>query len=373
MFSDPKFVYRIESSGNPDDTTFALDRWELLSKLSFSLWGLAPDSALIDRVADDNIEDDENLQKLATDMLDDPRAHKRFADFHAMWLGYRNFQTDSTLSQAMMNESEALIKKVLFEDNRPWSDVFVSDQTFVTTELAEHYNIALPENEAGDWVAYGDSGRKGILSHATYLSVGTKFGRTSPIFRGIEFMDRVLCRPLPQPSSEVLGKIAEKEALVHEQLGDNPCNADVVKAHTLGADGEPDQNCSSCHDFIDGIGVGLEAYGVLGEFRTHEADKLDDAGDPRCKVEAQGGLPGFGDFTGPGELATLITDTDEFESCMMKRLLSFAAGRNNRSDDHQRANGLISIYHASDKKFKALILNIVTQDSFKKRTTEEIE
>src|SRR6185295_11646231 len=109
-------------------------------------------------------------------MLTDLRALRRIDRFHAMWLGYDRYLPESAkVAGELRDETRALVERVILKDRRPWQDLFRSDETFINDELADHYGLPRPNSTTPVWVKYGASGRKGILSTGSFLSIGAKF------------------------------------------------------------------------------------------------------------------------------------------------------------------------------------------------------
>src|SRR6185503_8000412 len=104
---------------------------QIATRLSYLLWGSTPDTWLLDLAENGKLQSADQIKSAAQKALADPRAKKRITRFHALWLGYDRLPHDPTLSQAMRRESDALVERVVFEEHRPWKDLFRLDQTFV--------------------------------------------------------------------------------------------------------------------------------------------------------------------------------------------------------------------------------------------------
>jgi hypothetical protein len=164
-------------------------------------------------------------------------------------------------------------------------------------------------------VSYGESGRKGILSHATFLANGAKLEDTSPTLRGLAIRTRLLCQDIPPPPPEVDTDLPEASA--------DACKVERLAAHSSGG-------CAGCHSKMDPIGFGLENYDQQGRFRTTEPSK------PQCVITGEGELDGIGKFKGPSELANLIVSTGELQTCAVRQLYRFAIGRYDLDADDER-------------------------------------
>jgi len=315
FLQDPEFLYRVEL-GEPvagEPGMFRLDDWEVGTRLSYFLWGSTSPDWLLDRAEEASLTNTEGIRSAALELLADARAQTRIDRFHALWLGYENLPHAADLSMAMRAETDALIKKVVFDDDLPYAELFTATETFLDDKLADHYG--LPRPGGSTWVGYGDSGRAGILSHGSFLSVAGKFGDTSPTQRGILIRTRLFCQDIPPPPPDVN---VDDEVPTTETVF---CKYDRYAAHRQGG-------CASCHNLTDPIGFGLENYDQQGRYRTHEADDPDTSEDEStCVIAGDGELVGIGSFRGPAELGQLMLDSGLVERCVATQLYRFAMGR----------------------------------------------
>lgn len=351
----PEFLYRVEIGapidGVPD--VFALDDYEVATRLSFLLWGSTPDDALLDRAAAGALSAPQGVRVAAEDMLLDPRAKERVGRFHALWLGYESLPHGAALSDAMHAETQALIDRVIFEDSMPWQDLLRSPETFVDATLAEHYGLPTPAG--GGWVDYGDSGRRGLLSHGAFLSAMSKIDDSSPTKRGILIRTRMMCQIIPPPPPTVDVDMVEPE--------EGTCKEDFYRQQHLSAPG-----CVSCHALMDPIGLGLENYDHTGAFREVEND------DPSCEISGEGELDGQ-PFSGPAELSELLIESGALNRCVAEQLYRFAMGRSELAPvDAAFIDFIVSENGTTgDFDFASLMLAFVSDDAFRYRRNEAVE
>jgi hypothetical protein len=361
MLQEPEFLYRVEI-GTPipgEPGVFALSSFEVATRLSYLVWGTTPDDSLLDLAEADGLADTDSVREAALDMLDDPRAVARIARFHAMWLGYVLLPHTAELSGAMQTETTALVERVVFADQRPWQDLFRSSETFVSDLLAEQYGLPLPGSTEPVWVDYGETGRQGILSHGSFLSIGAKFNDTSPVQRGKFVRERLFCQPLEEPpdSVDVDQPVAPEGAV---------CKVDRFAAHEVG-------NCAGCHVQIDPVGFGLENYDQFGRYREFEPDNPEtEADESQCAIEGKGKLEGIGEFHGPGELSDLAIEAGLLNACVMTQLVRFTVGHSEIDElDQQLVFMLLDHMGDGDFRFDELVLELVSDDAFRFRREEE--
>jgi hypothetical protein len=346
----PEFLYRVEIgrpvAGRPGH--FRLSDWEMASRLSFLLWGTGPDDRLLDLAAAGKLGSPASVQAAAREMLRDGRALARVSRFYEMWLGYEQIEHPPALGEAMKAETRALIKRVVLDEGRPWQDLLRLDETFVNEELARLYGLPKPGSIPGAWVKYGDSGRRGLLSHGSFLSVGRGAeGDTSPTVRGLEIRMRLFCQEVPDPPPDVNTELPPLGTAA------TPCKADQYQVHRA------NPSCSPCHSLIDPIGFGLERYDLMGRYRTAEPDR---AG---CAIEGRGEVIGIGAFSGPAELAKLIVDHNETNRCVLGNLYRFAVGRADLDERDQRTlDAWLAMTGSGDFRFVDALLSLIGSETF---------
>ncbi|MCA9708361.1 MAG: DUF1592 domain-containing protein [Myxococcales bacterium] len=363
LLQDVELLYRVELGtpvpGQPG--LFALSDWEVAARLSYLLWGTTPDEWLLALAEDGLLHTSDDIRSAAEAMLDDERTLTLVERFHAMWMGYETLPFGGEVADAMRTETRALFERVLFTEDRPWQDLFRLEQTFVGDALAEHYGLTPPGSEEPVWVDYGDSGRRGLLSQGSFLSVGGKFGDTSPIVRGLMIRTRLFCEPRPTPPPGVD---------VDAEPTEGVCKEERYAAHRAGS-------CAGCHEQLDPVGFGLEAYDLQGRFRTFETDDPDtEADESQCAISGQGRLVLASgeshDFSGPAELADLVLETGQLNYCAVTQLYRFSVGRFELDgDDRDYVARISDALGEGDFHFDTLILDLVSDDTFRHRREEQ--
>jgi hypothetical protein len=353
LLQHPEFVYRLEIgtpvSGKPG--LFRLNDFEVATRLSYFLWGSTPPDWLLDQAAAGKLQASGEVRTAGAKLLADPRARRRISRFHALWLGYHQLPHPVDLTQALQTESAALVSKVIFDDQADYFQLFQSDQTYLNDFLAAHYGLPAAGLPGFRWVSYGTSGRKGLLSQGSVLSVGAKFNDTSPTQRGILVRTRLLCQEVPPPPPAV--------------NVDNPpsspnsnCKADRYSAHaSVGS-------CAACHQKLDPIGFGLERYDRAGRFRTH------DEGQPNCPISGDGRVAEMGSFAGPAELEALLIQSGQLERCAVTQVYRFAMGRRESASDTGLLDRLTAKFLGSHRAFAELLLDLISDETFLFRREE---
>ncbi|MEP7116421.1 MAG: DUF1592 domain-containing protein [Acidobacteriota bacterium] len=272
VLASPRFVFRFEE---PPTTgrigqSYAISDVDLASRLSFFLWASGPDEELT-RVAEaGRLSRPAELDAQVTRMLADPRADVLGARFAGQWLRLQDLDKinpdvrfypdfDDQLKQSMRRETETFFTRLL-RDNRPITELFTANYTYVDERLAHHYGypgIVGPEMRR---VAYPDRRRRGILGHGSVLTLTSEAERTSPVLRGKWVMEVLLGTPPPPPPPNIpaLDETPDSEGgrmrTVRERMEQHRKNP----------------ACMSCHRMIDPIGLALENFDVTGAWRIKD-------------------------------------------------------------------------------------------------------
>ena len=351
MLQAPEFVYRVELGAATDQPgVFRLSDHEVATRLSYFLWGTTPDDPLLDLADNGGLGTPAEVRAHAETMLADPRARDRFDRFHAMWLGYFALPHAADLTTAMRVETRLLIEQVLFDDKSSWYDLFSATGSYLNDLLATTYGLPLPGSAEHVWVDYGASGRQGLLSQGSFLSVAGKFGDTSPTQRGKLIRTRLMCQIVPPPPPNV-------------NVDDPPsnpnsnCKVDRYAAH------RNNDACSGCHALMDPVGFGLENYDQRGGFR------LTDTNEPTCVIDGAGDVDGQ-IFHGPAELANMLIAADTLDACAVTQLYRLAMGHREQNEDMPLIDALRQEFVDDDHHFDQLVLALVAQESFLFRRDE---
>jgi hypothetical protein len=350
-----ELIYRVELGAPVKDRPglYQLGDFELATRLSYLLWASAPDAALLEAVETGQLRTDAGLRQATARLLADPRARAQAYRFHALWMGFERLPFSADLSAAMTRESSALVERVVFDDVRPWQDLFRSNESFLTDALATHYGLPSTGSDSPQWVSYADPARRGILSHGTFLSNGFRFGDTSPTQRGIAVRERLFCMPVPPPPPlEVVDE--------PPQGGASDCKEDRYRVHA-----QP--SCAGCHSLTDNVGFGLENYDDQGRYRATEPGK------PECTIRGEGEVVGVGKFRGPGELGEMLLRSQQLNACAVSQLYRMLIGRHALDDtDLDVVEKVVARLggDGADFRFDQLLLELVTAEPFRFRRVE---
>jgi hypothetical protein len=296
-------------------------------------------------------------------MLADARASALVENFAGQWFYLRNLQSvtpdveefpnfDDNLRQAMRRETELLFEHVMRE-NLSVAELLTADYTFVNERLAQHYGIPRVYGSHFRQVPVADEARRGLLGHASILTVTSYPNRTSPVLRGKWVLENVLGTPPPPPLPDVpaledneLGKVART---LRERLEEHRANP----------------VCATCHDVMDPIGLGLENFDAVGKWRTRE---------PGGEIDSHGQLADGTPITGAAELrAALTADPEQFARVFTAKLLTYALGRGLEAYDMPTVRRIVREAEGDDYRFAALVKGIANSVPFRMRRAQSAD
>jgi hypothetical protein len=122
--------------------------------------------------------------------------------------------------------------------------------------------------------------------------------------------------------------------------------------------------CKACHDQMDPLGLALENYDGIGQFRTT------DSGVP---IDPSGTLSDGTSFATPQQLAGIIAKDPALPRCVARHLFTYGLGRSLRSDsdlDSAMLDQATQSFVGGGQLLPKLIEAIVMSDVFRKREDE---
>ena len=361
LLAHPEFLLRIERDPDGSAGPYRISDIELASRLSFFLWSSIPDDELIDAASRGVLSEPEELERQVRRMLADARSSALIDNFAAQWLYLRNLPEtlpdawlfpdfDDNLRRSMRRETELFFESIIRED-RSVIDLLVADYTFVDERLARHYGIPHVRGSRFRRVELdSESGRGGLLGHASILTVTSYATRTSPVLRGKWVLENILGTPPPPPPANVppLEDAGRGQALsMRERMAEHRANP----------------VCASCHALMDPIGLSLENFDGIGRWRTRT--------DGFAALDVTGNLPDGSAYEGVNGLkATLLSRPELFATTVGEKLLAFALGRAVEYYDAPAVRRIVRDAGQHGYRFSSLILGIVRSTPFQMRGME---
>ncbi|WP_158657900.1 starch-binding protein [Agarilytica rhodophyticola] len=336
LFSSPAMLYRSEvgeliTSGD-ELGYYALTDHEVASLLSYTYWGTTPDNNLLSLADAGLLTTAEQIRSQLTTMLNDPRAQIAFERFILGWLNLDKDISTNAISESlkvdMKQETIRFVKNIVFGGGH-YDELITADYSYMTRQLAEHYNLPWPGGEGWQQVFYDgeNSERRGVIGHASVLTIQSAQEQTHPVRRGLFVRRSLMCQDFPPPP---LGAALDPES--------DPTKG--VRHRFEVSHAQP--GCDACHQYIDGIGFGLESYNALGQFVTTEVT----GNGSILPIDASGFIGSLNsaetflsesepvvNYEGLDELSDLIATSSNSKACFARQWFRYARGRREAPED----------------------------------------
>jgi Protein of unknown function (DUF1588)/Protein of unknown function (DUF1585) len=216
--------------------------------------------------------------------------------------------------------------------------------TFVNGPLAKLYGIPGVEGPEFRRVALTGDQRGGILTQASVLTVTSNPTRTSPVQRGKWILDNILNQPPPAPPDNV------------PALDDSHRQLTGTMRQKL-AQHRTNPTCAACHQLMDPLGLALENYDAIGNWRAKEGNE---------PIDVSATMPDGTAFQGaPGLKGILRARSGDFRRCLVEKMLIYALGRGLDYRDVRIVDRISDdVAHGQDR-FSSLIVAIASSDLFR--------
>lgn len=209
--------------------------------------------------------------------------------------------------------------------------------------------------------------RKGILSHPAWLIAHSQNTQTDPVRRGRWIREKLLAGRVPDIPITVDAVIPED----HQ----NTLRSRLEKVTSS-------QECIKCHQYMNPLGVPFEAYDDFGRFRAQEplehAENIVSKGDGKSTFNLYKTLPvdtrGTLDSTGDPALDGVVSDpldmigrlagSTRVRQSIIRHAFRFYMGRNELLSDSKTLIDADNAYVKSGGSFRAVIVSLLTSDSF---------
>jgi len=214
--------------------------------------------------------------------------------------------------------------------------------------------------------------RKGMLTHPAWLIAHAQNTETDPIHRGKWIQEKLLAGTIPDVPITVDAVIPEDPHKTLRQRLDAKTNK---------------QYCWKCHRKMNPLGLPFEMYDDFGRYRTEARleypenliEKVKDKGAPHedlrdiyktLPVDPRGNLEGTGDegldgeVTGAIDLIDRLARSERVRQSMIRHAFRYFMGRNEVLSDSKTLIDADRAYVESGGSFDALIVSLLTSDSF---------
>lgn len=257
ILCSPAFIFK-------NDFLADFDQYTLASRLSYFLWNSTPDRQLLDLAKNGKLKDPV-LSAQVDRMIDDKRFDRFINDFNEQWLNLDEIDATTpdprlypeatpVLFEFMKLETNSFVKE-LIRKNLKLSNLIKSDFSMLNSKLAKHYGVK--EVEGIDLRPVNLSSRPergGLITHGSVMKVTANGTVTSPITRGVWFLENIMGTPPPPPPNTV--------PAFEPSADDSQTLRDGLAGH------RSNEACAGCHKRIDPPGFAFESFDPIGAYRT---------------------------------------------------------------------------------------------------------
>jgi Protein of unknown function (DUF1588)/Protein of unknown function (DUF1592)/Protein of unknown function (DUF1585) len=293
-------------------------------------------------------------------MIADPRSQALVQNFTGQWLRVRGIAAsepavnlfpdfDSTLRDAFRREIELFFASIIQED-RSVDDLLTADYTFVNERLARHYGIPGIYGPQFRRVKLGadQEMRKGLLGKGALLTVTSDAERTSPVRRGKWFLQTFFGVSPPNPPPGVETKLAQKAGEAPKTMRER------LSIHST------NPSCASCHKMFEPMGLAMENFDAVGQWRTTEVGNPIDSVGVITDGTRIDGIKGLRDLQ--------VRKRELFTEVVVENLLTYAIGRGLDYNDMPLVRSLTHDAAKDGYRFSSLIMGVVQSPAFTMNT-----
>ncbi|MDF1656014.1 MAG: DUF1592 domain-containing protein [Verrucomicrobiales bacterium] len=320
MLQSPRFLYRLEKPVTGSRARRVSD-YELASRLSYTIWGSAPDMELLNMAASRQFDREGMMDRQIERMLRDPRAVARSLEFCSEWLNLdrlaflqpnaKHFpEWETSLAAEMKEETLRFYEEVVWKEQRPLGELLNAPFSFLSRDLAAHYGLESEglDGELARVDLSGEQGRGGLLTHGSLLTIGGD--EASMVSRGLFVLNDLLRGVIKDPPPCVDTTPIES--------GENLSRREVAMERVA------DSSCGGCHSKFEPLAYGLEKYDGLGSYmsRDEHGNVLREDGEVLFPGEAEPVA-----FESIEELMNLLAESSRVKETMTWKITQFALGR----------------------------------------------
>ena len=363
VLASPEFLYRAiqgQQAATAKAVEVALTEYELATRLSYFLWNTDPDEELFKLAATKELSKPAVLDAQVKRMLADPRAASLATNFAMKWLGldgidgikpdqqiYTNF--NDQLKRDLVTEAQTFIQSILLE-NRPLVELLTSDQTYLNDRVARHYGITDVAGSQFRWVKLTDKTRFGLLGKGAVLIKTSYPDRTSPVLRGAWVLDKIIGTPPTPPPPGV-------ETDLNQKPGETPKTVRArLEQHRANA------TCRQCHGVIDPMGLALENFDAVGQFRTADSRAAN------APIDASTVLTSGRTIDGPAELREFLASApSRFALSFAEKLMMYSVNRPLEYSDMPQVRAVVRGAAKENYTLSSIVQGIVRSDAFLKQ------
>lgn len=375
----PEAIYRLELGAGPLDAhgRRRLTKSEILTALTHTLGEGRPPQAIQTARAkpEPPLATREEVATLVRELLDGPRPNARLLVFFDEYFDYKKAVSvfkdvpsgiGGYSASQLVRETERLIAHIVGEDKDVLRTLLTTDQAFIeprapqSNQTPTHriYNLPADFKHRKGPVTLSSEERAGVLTQPAWLIAFSTNFDNDPVRRGKWVLEHLLGGTVPDVPVTVNAVVSRDQT---KTLRDR---LETVRT---------DAYCWKCHQQMNQLGMPFESYDQFGRFRLRELDG---------PVNTTGALvttgPVFdigeksleGEVSNPIELIHRLAKSKRAQEVFVRYAFRFFLGRNETVRDAKTLQEASQAYTASGGSMKALVVSLLSSDSFLYRSVE---
>jgi Protein of unknown function (DUF1592)/Protein of unknown function (DUF1588)/Protein of unknown function (DUF1595)/Protein of unknown function (DUF1585) len=357
LLDSPNFIFRkdVTEADNAAPSKLRLTAYAKATRLSFFLWNAPPDDELLRAAGAGELDGRKGVTKQVDRMLASPRLENGARAFFTDFLDFDQFDSlakDSLIYPAftakVSHDAEEQTLRTLVDlllvQKADYRDVFTTRKTFLTRTLGIVYQVPVAL-ETG-WEAHEfppDDPHVGLLTQLSFTELHSHPGRSSSTLRGKAVREILLCQPVPSPPANVNFTVVQDTTNPQFKTA-----RERLTAHRTEA------TCAGCHKIMDPIGLALENFDGVGQYRATENG---------AAIDPSGELDGtkFGDTASLGQA---MHDNASASACLVNSVYRYGAGRDFDPGEKDWQKYLQDQFAANGYRLPDLLKLIATSDAF---------
>jgi hypothetical protein len=369
LLQSAQFLYQFRTGSavlatvsNGNGSVMRLSGAAIAARLSYFLWGIPPDDALLAAAARGDLDTQTGVEREARRLLLDAKADRRLGQFHSQWLGledlpFRSFGPTQPagfdlLRTDFYTQAQSFGARVIRQEDATLATLLTANWSMVNPAIGTFYGLtALPTGFNKTNLPIGQ--RAGILTQAGFLATHLHDASTQAVHRGKAIRELLLCQTIPPPPANIDPRITPNPALSPRQR---------LEMKTGGS------TCIGCHQLMNPVGFTLESFDEWGRFRTQVTD-----GAAQFAVDATGDVSNAdidGALNGHAALTAALARSETLNRCVVRQWFRFAVARREALEDEAALDLLWKRYDSSGRNLRELIVAITGSDAFRFRRFE---
>jgi hypothetical protein len=314
-----------------------------------------PDDTMFGLAASGAILNDDTLVAEVDRMLASPKGAQFAENFAGQWLGFRKLKETHVVDANVFPEFSEQMRTAMVQEALTYFNQFLTGDKqmneFFTAPIKGLPGITGTPTQNPD----AADTRVGFMGLSSFLTFSSFSYRTAPTLRGKWVLENLLCQEIPAPPANV--------PMLDDPAATPPAELQSENVRVrLEAHRNMEPACAACHQMLDPIGLGLENYDAIGQYRTQY-----DNGD---QIDASGQLPTGQTFNGVAELAAILATDTRLTDCASERMMTYALSRQLGPSDDPYLTQIRQGWAAGGYGLRGLLKQIVLNDTFRFRRGE---